>query len=38
MKLCMTEPEFLEKIFAPKIAGEMGQKCFFFEFKENFGH
>ena len=34
LKLCITEPNFLEKLYAPK----MGKKGFFFEIIGKFGH
>ena len=40
-KLCVTEPEFLEKQFLPPKLEKWSknkQKVGFFEFKENFGH
>ena len=33
-KLCMTEPDFLEKLFLPKKVGEMGQKKGFLNLKK----
>ena len=35
IKLCVAEPDFLEKLFGPRI-GKMGQNRVF-EFKEKFG-
>ena len=37
INLCMTEPEFLGKLFFPKKLGK-GPKTGFSEFKEKFGH
>ena len=41
MKLCVTEPDFLEKIFLPKKLGKWaknGSKTGFFEYIEKFCH
>ena len=41
VKLSVTEPDFLEKIFVPKHLGKWtknGPKTGFFEFIERFGH
>ena len=41
IKLCVTEQDFLEKVFFPKKIGKMGQKLAknrFFEFIGKFGH
>ena len=41
MKFCVTEPDFLEKIFLPKTLGKWvknGPKTGFFEYIEKFCH